>query len=117
MRLLKSSACCAFAKTKKRQKGVLARFFAAFNRMFDRFTNGYVKVASFFARKLIITLIILGGIVVATVMLGKRIPAGFVPEEDQGYFIISTLLPDAASLERTDGLQKKLRPSSKAFLR
>ena len=95
-------------KPKKEQKGMLARFFAAFNRMFDRFTNGYVKVAGFFARKLIITLIILGGIVVVTVMLGKKIPSGFVPEEDQGYFIISTLLPDAASLERTDGVTKKI---------
>jgi HAE1 family hydrophobic/amphiphilic exporter-1 len=50
-------------KPKKEQKGMLARFFASFNRMFDRFTNGYVKVAGFFARKLIISLIILGGIV------------------------------------------------------
>ena len=94
---------------------MLARFFAAFNRMFDRFTNGYVKVAGFFARKLIITLIILGGIVVVTVMLGKKIPSGFVPEEDQGYFIISTLLPDAASLERTDGVTKKIEAILKSI--
>ena len=95
-------------KPKKEQKGMLARFFASFNRMFDRFTNGYVKAAGFFARNLTITLIILGGIVAATVMLGKRIPAGFVPEEDQGYFIIAALLPDAASLERTDGVTRKI---------
>src|SRR6187402_36164 len=50
-------------KPKKEQKGILARFFAGFNRVFDRFTNGYVKTAGFFARKLIITLVILGGIV------------------------------------------------------
>src|SRR6476469_3671293 len=95
-------------KPKKEQKGILARFFASFNRGFDRFTNGYVKVAGFFARKLIISLMILGGIVVVTVLLGKKIPSGFVPEEDQGYFIIATLLPDAASLERTNGVTKKL---------
>ncbi|MGB3073914.1 MAG: efflux RND transporter permease subunit, partial [Chitinophagales bacterium] len=46
-------------KPKKESKGWLARFFAAFNRMFDRFTNGYVKVAGFFARKLIVTGIVL----------------------------------------------------------
>src|SRR4030095_2844393 len=95
-------------KPKKEQKGILARFFASFNRGFDRFTNGYVKVAGFFARKLIVSLVILGGIVLVTVMLGKKIPSGFVPEEDQGYFIIATLLPDAASLERTDGVTKKI---------
>lgn len=95
-------------KPKKESKGWLARFFAAFNRMFDRFTNSYVKVAGFFARKLIITGVILGVIIGIAVMLGIKIPSGFVPEEDQGYFIISTLLPDAASLERTDGATKKI---------
>ncbi|MBK9732602.1 MAG: multidrug efflux RND transporter permease subunit [Chitinophagaceae bacterium] len=95
-------------KPKKESKGWLARFFAAFNRMFDRFTNGYVKVAGFFARKLIVTGIVLAVIIGATAMLGMKIPSGFVPEEDQGYFIISTLLPDAASLERTDGTTKKI---------
>ncbi|MEX6689493.1 multidrug efflux RND transporter permease subunit [Danxiaibacter flavus] len=102
-------------KPKKDQKGLLARFFASFNRGFDKFTNGYVKVAGFFARKLIISLIILGGIVVVAGMLGKRIPSGFVPEEDQGYFIISTLLPDAASLERTDAVTKKVEAILKSI--
>jgi HAE1 family hydrophobic/amphiphilic exporter-1 len=95
-------------KPKKEQKGILARFFASFNRGFDRFTNGYVKVAGFFARKMIVSVIILGGIVAVAVMLGFKVPSGFVPEEDQGYFIVSTLLPDAASLERTDGVTKKI---------
>ncbi len=102
-------------KPKKDQKGLLARFFASFNRGFDKFTNGYVKVAGFFARKLIISLVILGGIVLITVGLGKRIPTGFVPEEDQGYFIISTLLPDAASLERTDAVTKKVEAILKSI--
>lgn len=95
-------------KPKKESKGLLAKFFGAFNRGFDKFTNGYVKVAGFFARKLIVSLIILGGIVAAAAMLGMKVPTGFVPEEDQGYFIVSTLLPDAASLERTDGVTKKI---------
>jgi HAE1 family hydrophobic/amphiphilic exporter-1 len=95
-------------KPKKESKGILARFFSAFNRFFDRFTNGYVKVAGFFARKLIISVLILGGIVAVAAILGIKIPTGFVPEEDQGYFIISTILPDAASLQRTDAVTKKI---------
>lgn len=95
-------------KPGKQQKGLLAKFFDGFNRYFDRFTNTYVKAAGFFARKLIISVFILGGIVVATVLLGMKVPAGFVPEEDQGYFIMSTLLPDAASLQRTDDVTKKI---------
>ena len=37
----------------------------------------------------------------------QRIPGGFVPEEDQGYILVNALLPDAASLERTDAVMKK----------
>lgn len=95
-------------KPKKESKGLLARFFSGFNRFFDRFTNGYVKVAGFFARKLIVSVVILGGIVAVAALLGIKIPTGFVPEEDQGYFIISTLLPDAASMQRTDAATKKI---------
>ena len=38
----------------------------------------------------------------AIVVLGRNIPAGFVPEEDQGYLLAQVNLPDASSLERTD---------------
>ena len=40
-------------------------------------------------------------------MLVQRIPGGFVPEEDQGYILVNALLPDAASLERTDAVMRK----------
>ena len=39
--------------------------------------------------------------------LVRHIPGGFVPEEDQGYMLVNALLPDAASLERTDAVMKK----------
>ncbi len=93
---------------KENDRGLLARFFGWFNRGFDKFTNGYVKVAGFFARKLIISLIILGGIVVGAGFFGKSVPAGFVPEEDNGYFLMGILLPDAASFERTDAVSAKV---------
>ena len=41
-------------------------------------------------------------------MLVQRIPGGFVPEEDQGYLLVNALLPDAASLERTDAVMRKV---------
>ena len=95
-------------RPKKEKKGLLNRFFGGFNRVFERFTNGYVGVAGFFARKVIIAVVVLIGIVIATVVLGKHISGGFVPEEDQGYFIVSMQLPDAASLERTDRVARKV---------
>src|SRR5450432_112536 len=90
------------------KKNMLDRFFATFNRRFDKFTTGYSHVAAFFARKLIITLVILGIIVLSAGSLLKKVPGGFVPEEDEGYFLMGVLLPDAASAERTDSVTHKL---------
>jgi HAE1 family hydrophobic/amphiphilic exporter-1 len=90
------------------KKNFLTRFFDSFNRAFEKFTNSYGNLAGFFARKTLVTLVILGGIIGMVVLLGGKIPSGFVPEEDQGYFIIAVNLPDAASLERTDIVTRKL---------
>ncbi|HYD00081.1 MAG TPA: efflux RND transporter permease subunit, partial [Phycisphaerales bacterium] len=38
----------------------------------------------------------------ATLGLFQRVPSGFIPDEDQGYFITATFLPDGASLDRTE---------------
>lgn len=95
-------------KNPNAKKNLLDRFFGSFNRGFDKFTGGYVKVAGFFARKLIISLVVLGGIVVGAGFFGKSVPSGFVPEEDNGYFLIGVLLPDAASFERTDAVTTKI---------
>lgn len=95
-------------KPPQQRKGLLARFFGAFNRGFDRFTKGYLGVAGFFARKVIMTLLVLGIIVGATVVLGKKVPGGFVPEEDEGYFMMGIILPDAASVQRTAKVSERV---------
>jgi hydrophobic/amphiphilic exporter-1 (mainly G- bacteria), HAE1 family len=90
------------------KKNMLDRFFLAFNNRFDKFTTGYTRLAGFFARKLIVSLVILGIIVVSAGSLLKKVPGGFVPEEDEGYFLMGVLLPDAASSERTDSVTRKM---------
>jgi hydrophobe/amphiphile efflux-1 (HAE1) family protein len=40
--------------------------------------------------------------------LFSMVPGGFVPEEDQGYFLVNVQLPDAASLERTDAITSQV---------
>ncbi len=88
--------------------GLLSRFFGAFNRFFDRLTDRYGKVTGYFARKLVVMLLLLGGIVMLAGKLMSAVPGGFVPEEDQGYFICAVQLPDAASLQRTDQVSRKV---------
>ncbi len=91
-------------KPHKKSTGWLGKFFDGFNRVFDKFTNGYVGVAQIFVKKTIRTAILLIILVGVIVVLGKRIPGGFVPEEDQGYFLVNVVLPDASSLERTSAI-------------
>ena len=93
---------------KEGKKNLLDRFFNGFNKRFDRFTTGYTRLAGFFARKLVISLVILGVISLSAGSLMKKVPGGFVPEEDEGYFMMGILMPDAASSERTDSVTHKL---------
>jgi len=95
-------------KPKKESNGLLQRFFNGFNRVFDKFTLGYTGVAGIVAKKSIRSAMIIGVVLFATVFLGGGIPGGFVPEEDEGYYLINVQLPDAASLERTDEVAKKV---------
>ena len=89
------------------KRTLLTPFYNGFNRVFGAATTGYVGFTGVLVRKFVIGLVLIGGLVWLTIGLVNRIPAGFVPEEDQGYILVNALLPDAASLERTDAVMKK----------
>ncbi len=83
------------------------RFFAGFNRSFDRLTTRYVGSIKFLIRHKWVGLSGLVLVAVLTGWLAKRTPSGFIPSEDQGFVAISMSLPAGASLDRTNhvGLQ------------
>jgi multidrug efflux pump len=95
-------------RPRREATGPLGRFFAAFNRVFDRFTGRYVGTSRLLIRKAAVTLAILAGFALVAGLLGKRLPSSFVPDEDQGYFFLNVQLPDAASLQRTDVVCRKV---------
>jgi HAE1 family hydrophobic/amphiphilic exporter-1 len=95
-------------KPVEEQTGWLAKFFAGFNRIFEKVTGGYLKGATFFAKKSMRIVALLTVILVAVALLGKKIPLGFIPEEDQGYVLVNIALPPASSLQRTDEVSKKV---------
>jgi hydrophobe/amphiphile efflux-1 (HAE1) family protein len=99
------SALLLKAPTGKRT--LLTGFYNWFNRMFGWTTTKYVGFADILARKVFRSLAFIGVLIVAIVFLVRQIPAGFVPEEDQGFVLVQTVLPDAASLERTDAVMRK----------
>jgi HAE1 family hydrophobic/amphiphilic exporter-1 len=89
-------------------RGPLGRFFAAFNRGFEAATNRYVGGTSVAVRRTGRTLLMLLVLTAGAGLLGWRLPAGFVPDEDQGYLFVNIQLPDAASMERTDEVCKQV---------
>jgi HAE1 family hydrophobic/amphiphilic exporter-1 len=88
-------------RPKRKRKGPLGRFFDAFNRGYARLTDGYVGVCRALIRKSAFSLIFLAVVALAAGVFGKRLPGGFLPEEDQGYLYMNVQLPFASSLERT----------------
>lgn len=71
-------------------------------------TGVYVGVAGHLARKLIRGLVVFAILVVGAGVLGKSLPTGFIPEEDQGYVLATLQMPDAASLERTSAAARNV---------
>jgi HAE1 family hydrophobic/amphiphilic exporter-1 len=59
-------------------------------------------------RKAGLSMVLILAVVLVTGLLGSRLPSGFLPEEDQGYFYLNVQLPTAASLERTDEVAKQI---------
>ena len=93
---------------RKKSKGPLGKFFDWFNRIFERMTGGYVSWSHFLIRRWVIALLLLAGLSVIAVRMGGRLPTSFIPEEDQGYAFLQIQLPDAASLQRTDAVMRKI---------
>jgi HAE1 family hydrophobic/amphiphilic exporter-1 len=96
-------------KPKKESKGLLAKFFGWFNRVFLRGTNTYVRLSGALLRKSGLAFVLLAGFAVAGVWIGGKVPTSFVPDEDQGFFYINVQLPNAASLARTEDVVAKIQ--------
>jgi len=105
---LSPALCGILLRKQKPIRGPLGMFFKAFNAVFDKSTSGYIRLASFMTRRiamgLVIMLVLTGGLLV----LGKAVPGGFMPSEDMGYLMVNVQLPDAASLQRSDAVVKKV---------
>ena len=95
-------------KDKTRKPGPLQRFFDWFNRFFGRTTEKYVSTSSMLLHKSGAAMVGLAVVAVIAVMIGAKLPTGFIPTEDQGYIFVALQLPDAASLQRTDAAAQQV---------
>src|SRR5256886_11288689 len=88
-------------KPAKPMRGPLGAFFRGFNRVFDWITGRYVGVARILVRRAVLTIMLVGVVILGAGLIGPQLPAGFIPEEDQGLLGVNVQLPPGASLERT----------------
>lgn len=89
------------------------RFGTVFNQYFERFTNAYIRGADWILKRTFVGWGIFVAILVAVVVLARICPIGFVPTEDQGYLVVTSSLPDGASLSRTEEVTQKIEAIAK----
>ena len=83
------------------EKRFLGGFFRAFNRGYTRLEGGYGRLLGVLAPRRVVTLLILLGFGLGTGLLGRMLPSGFIPNEDQGSFYVSITTPPGSTLEAT----------------
>lgn len=99
---LSPSLCGLLLKPAGQHKRGFGALFRWFNRAFDYSIKEYEKLTAFFLRKQFVIFAALAVIAGGTYMLFRILPTGFIPTEDQGYFIVNVQLPNAAALNRTE---------------
>ncbi|MHC5610500.1 MAG: efflux RND transporter permease subunit [Nostoc sp.] len=89
-------------------RGPLGWFFGLFNRGFSWFTRRYVGFVSYLThvKPIVIGVFITG--LIATFLMYKAVPTGFIPEEDQGYFFVVVQGPDGVSLKYTESVMNRV---------
>jgi HAE1 family hydrophobic/amphiphilic exporter-1 len=95
-------------KPARPMRGPLGVFFRGFNRGFDWVTGGYVSIARLLVRRAFVTILLVGVVILGAGLIGRQLPAGFIPDEDQGLLGVNVQLPPGASLERTGALLSRV---------
>ena len=91
-----------------KQKSFLQRGFDHFN---DGFEQGIRQYEAFLHKVIAKKKYALSGFVIILALCGvlyKLVPSTYIPEEDQGYYMTSVTLPEAASLDRTAAVMKNI---------
>lgn len=104
-------ALCA-AILKPAHKGELSEqrgFFGWFNRFMHKSTGGYVNSVNGTLKRPIRMMLVYAGMVAVLVFLYARLPASFLPSEDQGVILNLVQLPEGATLERTNEVMMKMK--------
>lgn len=90
------------------KKNIMEKFFAGFNRWFNRVTNGYTRGVGGWIRRTPYVLVMLVALFVGLFMLFKSKPTGFIPTEDEGRLLITYEMPEATSTTRSVAMLRSI---------
>ncbi|MDD5462321.1 MAG: efflux RND transporter permease subunit [Methylococcales bacterium] len=91
------------------KQSVLQKFFAGFNRWYNKLSDRYKSLIGLIGNRSLITFAILLGFSVGIGLIGKFVPTGFIPEEDQGTIYANITTPSGATLERTEKVSDEVQ--------
>ncbi|MEC4725149.1 efflux RND transporter permease subunit [Shewanella sp. D64] len=84
------------------------QWYLRFNRFFDGVTAKYSQVTAVLIRKSLVLVVLSVGTLIALTYLTQSTSTSFVPKEDKGIFFVNVILPDGASLSRTEQVITKV---------
>jgi multidrug efflux pump len=83
-------------------------FFAWFNRRVDGVTQGFGHAVELVIKRAVVALVLFAGFIWSIYHLFSILPTSFVPNEDQGYVMAAIIMPEAASIDRTQAVAEKV---------
>ncbi|MFB2553092.1 efflux RND transporter permease subunit [Ensifer soli] len=106
---LTPALCASFLKqVPKGHHQVKRGFFGWFNRGFDRGSRGYSRIVGGLVKRTIRVMVVYALVVGGLVYLFMQLPSSFLPDEDQGFVIVSMQLPSEATANRTTSVIERV---------
>lgn len=96
------------SKDETAKKNILEKFFAWFNRGFNRMNNGYANGVAAWIRRTPLVLVMLVALFVGLFFLFKNKPTGFIPTEDEGRLFTTYEMPEATSTTRSIAMLREI---------
>ncbi|MCC6409890.1 MAG: multidrug efflux RND transporter permease subunit [Planctomycetes bacterium] len=82
--------------------------FLLFDHVFERITRGYLAGVRATLRGAVLALVLFGGLLFVAWRIQAHRPTGFLPQEDQGFYVVAAILPEGSSLARTQEVSKRV---------
>ncbi len=101
-----SPALCAMVL--RPHRGERGGFWRTFDRLFGHTQRAYSATVSLLVARPVRVMAVFAAVVAASWWMFTTLPKSFLPEEDQGYFLVIAQLPDGASKQRTDAVLERV---------